>query len=128
MRIVAVAALALGLDGCAAAPPPDPMVLIRTDGQKIGGNLSLEQQLKIDTTVCEGSAAQSQSNMQPIYTNGSLGSEIGASIIRSQRDDTLMSVAKGCFAQKGYVLVPRSQVEIQSAEFAKTAKLRQKPS
>ena len=125
MRRLVLALTMMGLGGCATVPA-DPMVWIRTDGQRISGALALSQQLDIDKTVCLGHTQQSASNMQPVYSNGSIADSIGVAIINNQRQGTLMDVAKGCMAEKGYVQVPTSQAEAQLAEFAKTAKARAK--
>lgn len=114
----------LTMTGCATQPPPDPPLWTRTDGQKITGNLALEQQIQIDVTVCKGQTQQAASGMQPIYREKGIVGAVEAGLARRQQSDMLDDVAKGCMAQKGYVLLPTSQAEARRLEFAKTAKLR----
>ena len=125
-RILAIAIGALTLAGCATQPPPDPLVYVRTDGQKSLGNPALEQQYEIDKTICIGEGQKSAVVIAPIYYNGLYGA-IQAAQIQNEHRESLGDIMKGCMAQHGYVSVPRSQAQSTLDGFAATAKARPKP-
>jgi hypothetical protein len=77
----AIIALSL-LSACVTATPPE-MAWVRTDGRKIADDPLLFKQGKSDIAAC----------------NANLDNA------------TLMEVAKGCMALKGYVLVQKDQAE-----------------
>ena len=89
-------AMLIPLLGCATThpiattPPIAEMAWVRTDGRKITDNPALLQQGKTDIAACNG--------------NLDTGSPTEA--------------ARGCMAQKGYVLVRRDQAEDVRASYA----------
>ncbi|MDE2106606.1 MAG: hypothetical protein KGL39_55840 [Patescibacteria group bacterium] len=120
--LLLVAAL---LGGCAAVPR-DRLVFIRTDGQSIRGDMALEQQARIDATICKGQTQQSALGMPIVYTDPSLAGALDAAVVNGQRTGALSDVAKGCMAQKGYIQVPESEMDERIAEYKKTSSARKK--
>lgn len=102
------------LVGCATAPPPPEWV--RTDGQRTKGTAALEQQFEIDRTVCLGER-QKASLSGVAVVNGSLGAALAAQDRAASAD----AVARGCMAEKGYLLVPQDQAEAKRLEMAAIA-------
>ena len=109
------------LTGCATPPPPDPPIWLRLDGKSSRSDPVLAQQFETDRTICLGQAQQSAVGAPIIYYSGLAGA-INASMIQQGRQSALLDVAKGCMAQRGYVLVPTSQAEAKLAELAANAK------
>jgi hypothetical protein len=91
-------------------------VWIRTDGQRINGNMALEQQARIDIQVCEGRTSQAAA-MAPAAVNG---------FDSYNRSYSLARAANGCMYEKGYALVQRDKKEEQIEAFAVTNAERQK--
>jgi hypothetical protein len=106
------------LVGCA---PQVKQLWMRTDGQRITGNAALEQQVQIDKTICDG-------EMQKANLSGTqfCRGAIECGLADAQRAGSLTTVAKGCMAQKGYVMVPETEAEQKLAEFSAAAKQQQK--
>lgn len=122
VRRFAALGLALTLAGCQTTPT-DPLVWVRTDGQRASGNPALEQQYQIDSTICLGQRQQSAANMDPVYYRGLVGA-MQADMIQNQRTAGLDQVIEGCMAQRGYVHVPASQAAATAASFASTHRQR----
>src|SRR5271169_289576 len=103
--------------GCAHAPPPPPLVWIRTDGQR--SNAALAQQAEIDTTICAGDSQRvNLSSLTPVETNKySWGLD---NRVEAQRSQAKLDAMKGCMAEKGYLLVPADQADAMSDQFAAT--------
>jgi hypothetical protein len=110
-------ALAVLLAGCAAQPKP---VFIRLDGQSIAGNPVLAQQFEIDKTICEGDTQKA--NMAGVNLCRGTVDCLYAGI---ERNNQMLSVAKGCMAQHGYMLVAEEEAEAKKAELRGLAKQQQ---
>ncbi|ANV23051.1 hypothetical protein BA939_03295 [Rhizobium sp. S41] len=119
--MVAAAFCAGVLSGCQTAPQEE-MIWLRTDGQSQVGNPHLLQQYEIDKTICMGEAQKSAVGAPMVYSNGSFASEVNASIVRNQQGNALQDVAKGCMAQRGYLLVPKAQAPAMAEQFRANAK------
>ena len=115
MRKTAVALLIL-LVGCQSAPNQD-VIWLRTDGRSQVGNPALAQQFEIDKTVCVGETQKSAVGAPVVYSNGSLVSNVSAAMVTGQQGAALTDVMKGCMAQKGYMLVPKSQAAALAAQY-----------
>src|ERR1700742_191522 len=114
MRILGIVALGAALGGCATAPPP--MEWVRTDGQRTKETATLEQQFEIDRTVCLGER-QKASLSGVAVVNGSLGAALAA----RDRNASADAVARGCMAEKGYLLVSQDEAEAKRQEMAAIA-------
>lgn len=89
--------LVLALGGCQSTEN----VWLRTDGRRTTSDPKLSQQFDIDTAVCDGEAAKA--NMSGFADGGLL-----PALERRRSSET---VVKGCMAQRGYLLVPRTVAE-----------------
>jgi hypothetical protein len=103
MRKLATAAVCVMLTACATAPP---QVFIRADGQRSIGDPALEQQYTLDSSACVGEMAKANMSGTVIADGGLAG--LSAAIERNQEASVVL---RGCMAQKGYLLVPKDQVE-----------------
>ena len=119
MRILGVVALCVALGGCATAPPP--MAWIRTDGKRAAGDPVLAQQFDVDRTVCLGER-QKATLAGVTIANGTLGAAFAA----QERGNSADAVAKGCMAERGYLMVPEDQAEERRAEMAAVAEEKRK--
>jgi len=111
MKRVAMVAVVCLLAGCQTTTQTTNAthVWARTDGQIITGNPALTAQFDLDRTICEGEMQKAAVGMEPIYYRGLLGA-LSAQVILDQRAAGLLAIAKGCMAQRGYVLVAKSSV------------------
>lgn len=108
-----ISALALTLAACAAKPPP---MLVRTDGQRIQGNPHNEAALQVDQAVCVGE--RQKAHMSGVtFSNGS----VGAIVAGVERNNSADAVMAGCFAQRGYVIVPADKADAEAAKFRELA-------
>jgi hypothetical protein len=82
------------LSGCVTTSTLTELAWVRTDGRKIGDDPALLQQGKSDIAVCDANL------------------DSGAPT----------ASARGCMAQKGYVLVQKNQAEDVRAAYAAAAK------
>jgi hypothetical protein len=119
MRNLGIVALCAALGGCATAPPP--MQWIRTDGKRAAGDLVLAQQFDVDRTVCLGERQKAALSGVTIASGG-----FAAALAAQDRGNSADAVAKGCMAEKGYVLVPEDQAEERRAEMAAVAEEKRK--
>lgn len=106
--------LGIALAACAAQPPP-PM-LVRTDGQPIRGNPHHEAALQVDQAVCVGE--RQKAHMSGVTFSGS---SVGAVLDGIERNNSADAVMAGCFAQRGYVIVPAAQADAEAAKFRELA-------
>lgn len=89
------------------------MLYIRADGQRPSQSPVVHQQFEMDATMCQGE--MQKANLSGVtFTGGGIAGAIAA----SQRSDAVGQVARGCMAEKGYVLVPEDQIEQKAAELA----------
>jgi hypothetical protein len=115
MRNVLLVVLAAAtLAACATAPPP--MLWVRTDGQKATENPVLASQGEIDRTVCLGERQKATLSGVTIANGG-----LAAAMAAQERGSSADAVARGCMAEKGYLLVPADQADAKSAELAAVA-------
>lgn len=114
MRILGIVALCAALSGCATAPPP--MQWIRTDGKRSAGDPVLAQQFDVDRTVCLGERQKAALSGVTLASGG-----FAAALAAQERGNSADAVAKGCMAEKGYLLVPEDQAEVRRAEMASVA-------
>jgi hypothetical protein len=98
MRILGIVVPCAALGGCATAPPP--MQWLRTDGKRAAGDPVLAQQFDIDRTVCLGERQKAALSGVTI-ASGTFAAPLAA----QDRGNSADAVAKGCMAEKGYVLV-----------------------
>jgi uncharacterized lipoprotein YajG len=114
MRIV-VGLLVAGtfLAGCAQQPK---VVWVRADGQRASVNPVLATQFELDSTACLGERNKAALSGVTVASGGFAA--IAAAAERGAAADT---VARGCMAEKGYLLVPEDQAEAKSAELAAVA-------
>jgi hypothetical protein len=110
MRKVMIIALTAGLVGCA---PQIKQTWLRTDGQFTRNKPALEQQFQVDSAICDGETQRANVSGGTQFCRGA----IGCGIADAQRSGSLQTVAKGCMAQHGYVLVPETEVEERAASF-----------
>lgn len=108
--------LCLALASCVTQPSV-PNVWVRTDGQTIRESAALVQQYEVDRTVCEGE--MQKANLSGTQFCRGVGDCMVSSI---ERNSSLAIVAKGCMAQKGYVLMPEDQAEAYKETARATAK------
>lgn len=87
----------------------EEMVWMRTDGKRMTGHQKLLAEYKVAATICEGETAKAAANMPPIYWRGLFGA-MQAAAVQTENEKTLLTVAKGCMAEHGYILVPKSQL------------------
>jgi hypothetical protein len=119
MRTISLVLAALCLVGCAEQPK---QVFIRTDGQAIRNNAVLTHQFEIDKTICAGDTQKA--NMSGTqFCRGAMECAM-ADIARGEQ---MKDVAKGCMAQKGYVMVLETESDAKIAEFADINKQAQQP-
>jgi hypothetical protein len=104
--VIVAATAASVLVGCQTAQQQNVMWM-RTDGQRTVGNPKLEQEFYVAGTVCEGRANGVAAGSAPVYGWGLAGS-INAAIIVGQKNQQLFSFFKGCMAEQGYILVPKT--------------------
>lgn len=96
------------LAGCAQQPK---VVWLRTDGQLTRNNPALATQFEVDKTVCEGETQKA--NLSGAQFCRGFGDCLAQSIERNQG---MATVARGCMAQRGYMLVPEAEAEAKAAE------------
>ncbi|TGN80508.1 hypothetical protein EOW77_0028220 [Bradyrhizobium yuanmingense] len=116
MRTLAVAALCALLGGCAAAPK---MVWVRVDGQTVRENPVLQTQAEIDGTSCLGERNKAALSGVSVASGG-----IAAAAAAAERGAAADTVARGCMAEKGYLLVREDEADAKRAELAKVAELK----
>jgi hypothetical protein len=118
-NLILVGLAAATLASCAAAPPP--MRWVRTDGQRASKNPVLASQAEIDRTVCLGE--RQKATLSGItFANGGFAAAVAA----QERGNSADAVARGCMAEKGYLLVPEDQAEAKAAELAAIAEQKRK--
>lgn len=121
MIIGGALALLTAVAGCGT--PPKPSLWVRTDGQSARVHPELRTQLEVDQIACNGEMQKAALSGVTIASGG-----IAGAIAQGQRNAAAMDVAKGCMAEKGYVLVPEDEAAAKSAEFAAAnAKLKRPP-
>lgn len=99
--------------GCTAAPK---MLWVRADGQRASENPVLKTQYELDSTSCLGE--RNKAALSGVTMTGGGFEGIVASAERSNAADT---VARGCMAEKGYLMVPEEQAPAKQAELAAIA-------
>jgi hypothetical protein len=104
MRRVALLFVIFALAGCAAKN-----VFLLADGRNPGSDPVLNQQFRMDSTVCQG-------ELQKANLSGSLR-DWGA----LSRGMAVDQVGEGCMAEKGYVLVPENRVAASQQALAAIA-------
>lgn len=119
-RMLAIAGLA-ALAGCQSA---DPMVWVRTDGQRATGNPALEQQYKIDSAICVGETQKAGLGAPVVYMSADPVSAAMAGAVVGSQARASGDVMTGCMAQRGYVHVPMSQAPATAAALAATSQQR----
>jgi hypothetical protein len=120
MRNLLLAVLAAAtLAACATAPPP--MLWVRTDGQRATVNPVLASQAEIDRTVCLGERQKATLSGVTIANGG-----FAAALAAQERGSSADAVARGCMAEKGYLLVPADQADAKAAELAAVAEQKRK--
>lgn len=100
----------LVLCGCAVHPEV-PEVWVRTDGLGILDSPARKQQADIDQIVCAGEVQKANLSGTQVC-RGVAGCVLQAAM----RDGALGTVARGCMAQKGYVMIPADQVVAYSLQ------------
>lgn len=115
MRTAGMAVAALVLAGCATTPPVE-MMWVRTDGERMTGNPALEAQFEVDGAVCRGRMASSQAGMPVVYHNGSLAGAFDAAATQATQRAALEDVGRGCMAERGYLYVPKQEVDAKLIE------------
>lgn len=90
MRFLWVISLCIAIGGCAAQ---QEMGWARTDGKGIGGNAQLEQQYRVDVTICQGEMQKAGLTARP-------SDSIGGAYRQGQMKG---EVFVGCMAQRGYL-------------------------
>ncbi|MGR4929277.1 hypothetical protein ACIPUD_21130 [Bradyrhizobium sp. CAR08] len=116
MHRFATAALCVALGGCAAAPK---MGWIRVDGQPARENPVLQTQFEVDRTACLGE--RNKAALSGVtFTGGGLAGAMAA----ADRSNAADTVAQGCMAEKGYLLVKEDEAITKQAELAKVAELK----
>jgi hypothetical protein len=109
MRTFALAVTLATLTGCAT----QKYVYVRADGQRLFDDPVLQQQFKMDATVCEGDTNKAGLSGVAVYGGGLAGA--AATIDRA---NAVGRVAVGCMAEKGYVQVPEEQAGAERARLA----------
>lgn len=118
-KALAIACVQLIAAGCqSTAQKYEDHLWVRTDGRPTSEDAALRAQGELDLTVCIGEVQKSAVGAPPIYYQGVAGA-VSASIIADQRMAAYVDILKGCMAQRGYVLVPRSQAATVAAGFRK---------
>lgn len=113
MRLILSAALCCALGGCAAAPK---MVWVRVDGQPAKDNPVLRTQYEVDATACLGE--RNKAALSGVtFTSGGIAGAVAA----VERSDAADTVARGCMAEKGYLLVKEEEAAQKGAELAAIA-------
>lgn len=115
MRVLGIA-LCLALGGCAAAPK---MVWLRVDGQTVRENPVLQTQAEIDGTSCLG-----ERNKAALSGVTVAGGGIAGALAAAERTNAADTVARGCMAEKGYLLVREDEADAKRAELARVAELK----
>lgn len=116
MRKLAVAALCAALGGGAAAPK---MVWLRVDGQTVRENPVFQTQAEIDGTSCLG-----ERNKAALSGVTFAGGGIAGAVAAADRSNAADTVARGCMAEKGYLLVREDEADAKRAELARVAELK----
>jgi hypothetical protein len=103
----------VALSACAQQPK---MTWLRADGQRSLDNPAVKTQFELDSTACLGE--RNKAALSGVtFTGGGLAG-LAAAADRSNAADT---VARGCMAEKGYLLVPEEQAEAKRQELAMIA-------
>lgn len=111
--------MCLALVGCQTATTSlDDYIFVRTDGHRLADNPSYGPKFEIDKTICIGEVQKISAGATPIYFQG-IGGAISAAMIQDQNTRALIDVLKGCMAQRGYVLVKKSEAPAVAAGFRK---------
>jgi hypothetical protein len=105
--------VAFVVSACATTPN---MRWVRADGQRSADNPAVRTQFELDSTSCLGERNKAALSGVTVAGGGLAG--MAAAIDRSNAADT---VARGCMAEKGYLLVPEDQAEAKRAELAAIA-------
>jgi hypothetical protein len=112
-HIFAAALAAFTLAACAQQPK---VVWLRADGQRARENPVLATQYELDSTACLGERNKAALSGVTVASGGFAA--IAAAAERGAAADT---VARGCMAEKGYLLVQEDQAEAKLAELAAVA-------
>lgn len=115
MRVFGIV-LCVALGGCAAAPK---MVWLRVDGQTVRENPVLQTQAEIDGTSCLG-----ERNKAALSGVTVAGGGIAGALAAAERTNAADTVARGCMAEKGYLLVREDEADAKRAELARVAELK----
>lgn len=121
-RFLALVCASIALTACQTTTPADDTVYMRTDGVSQVGRPDLMQKFEIDKTVCLGETQKVAVGAPVVYSNGTILSELSAAGVNQQKSDALNDVLKGCMAQRGYILVKKSEAIATSQRLKATAK------
>jgi hypothetical protein len=81
----------------------------------------LAQQFDVDRTVCLGERQRAALSGVTIASGG-----LAAAMAAQDRGNSADAVARGCMADKGYLMVPEDQAEAKRAEMAVVAEEKRK--
>lgn len=101
--------------GCQTAQQEE-FLWVRTDGQVVTGNPALQARGELDRTICFGEVQKAAAGAPVVYYRGLAGAITAAAITNSQQR-AYVDIMKGCMAERGYVLVPRSEAESTAARY-----------
>jgi hypothetical protein len=104
------------LAGCQTAAPPEQLLWLRTDGQRMSGDPALESRARADLAFCQRQAeAAGVGNVD--ITQGAISSAAASNPAYAAS----ISAARACMGARGYALVPQSQAAATSAAYAAAA-------
>jgi hypothetical protein len=86
------------------------------DGQRASGNPVLTEQFDVDKTICLGERQKAALSGVTVASGG-----LAAGLAAQDRTNSADAVARGCMAEKGYLLVPAEQADSKQAELAAVA-------
>ena len=121
-NFLALVCASIALTACQTTTPAEETVYMRTDGVSQVGRPDLLQKFEIDKTVCLGETQKAAVGAPVVYSNGTILSELSAAGVNQQKSNALNDVMKGCMAQKGYILVKKSEAMATSQRLKAMAK------
>lgn len=122
-RFVVAGACLVGLCGCvptnvsnpiALTSDSEPMVYARADGK-----VAMAGKVQQETAICQGRVSAAAIDAPKVSTEqkGAVGLlDMGMQVI--DRQQTVNAMEKSCMAERGYILVPRSQAPVAKVRTA----------
>jgi hypothetical protein len=98
-KLIVIIGACVALGGCVTAQKN--YTFYRADGRSIQKSASLQKDLMVDATICQGETQRAAVGAPVVYWRGLAGAIAADMTIQRQRA-ALDDIARGCMAQRGY--------------------------